>query len=208
MSRYDYYGVYTACRDAAWQCMLDFNLNTLPVKLLTATKAAGIRVVRNSYINELKPGEQGASIFARGQWYIVYDDSLSFEESRAVLAHELGHILLGHDYKYAARRFDTENRKLKSEREADMFAIRLLAPACVLHELGATDASQIAELCGIPMDMASMRSQRMKVLEARGQFYKSKLEQQVSQSFSDFINNALASDQFGVNRKIMPKISP
>lgn len=192
---YDYYGVYAACRDAAWQCMLDFNLNTLPVKLLTATKAAGIRVVRNSYVNELKPGEQGASIFARGQWYIVYDDSLPSEQSRAVLAHELGHILLGHDYKYAARRFETENRKLKSEREADMFAIRLLAPACVLHELGATNASQISELCGIPMSMASERAQRMKVLEARGLFYKSKLEQRVAERFSDFINRSLDSDK-------------
>lgn len=184
---YDYYGVYTACRNAAWQCILDFEAHSLPIKIKKLAKSAGVRVVRNSYANELRPGEQGASIFAKGQWYIIYDDSMPPEDSRATLAHELGHILLGHEYKYAERRFDQKGKKLKSEREADMFATRLLAPACVLHELGIRDAEDIAELCGIPYEMARERARRMAVLEERGMFYKSSLEAAVIKLFDEYV---------------------
>lgn len=188
ITMYDYYGVYTACRNAAWQCILDFKPHSLPIKIKALAKAAGIKVVRNSYVNELRPGEQGASIFTRGQWYIIYDDSLSSEDSRVILAHELGHILLGHEYKYAERRFDQKGKKLKSEQEADMFAIRILAPACVLHELGVKDAEDIAVLCDIPMSVAKERARRMAVLEERGMFYKSRLESSVMKLFDGYIN--------------------
>ncbi len=187
---YDYYGVYTACRDAAWRCHLDFNIRRLPIKLLFITRLADIRVICNSEVNELRCGEVGASIYANGRWSIVYDESMSMCKSRMVIAHELGHILLGHEYKYSDYRFFGENRKLKSEYEADMFAIRLLAPACVLHELGALDAKTIAELCDIPLDAAAARAERMKTLEKRSRFYESELEQRVYENFRDFIENS------------------
>lgn len=188
---YDYYGVYTACRDAAWRCLIDFDVRNLPVKLLSSAKRAGIHVVRNSTVHELERGESGASIFHNGLWHIVYDDSLELSEARMVLAHELGHILLGHEYKYSENRFGSGGKKLKSEREADMFASRLLAPACVLHELKVLDASKISELCLIPYAAASIRAQRMAVLEQRGQYYKSSLERRVMENFKEYIRSEL-----------------
>ncbi len=187
---YDYYGVYTACRDAAWRCHIDFNMRRLPIKLLSVTRLAGIRVICNSRVKELRCGEEGASIYANGQWSIVYDDRMPIPKSRMVLAHELGHILLGHEYKYSDYRFFSESRKLKSEYEADMFAIRLLAPACVLHELGALDAKTIAELCDIPEKAAADRAKRMQVLEKRSCFYRSELEKRVYENFREFIENS------------------
>ncbi|MBQ8249164.1 MAG: ImmA/IrrE family metallo-endopeptidase [Clostridia bacterium] len=187
---YDYYGVYAACRDAAWRCHLDFNMRRLPIKLLYLTRLAGIRVICDSKVKELRQGEVGASIYVNGRWSIVYDDRMPICESRMVLAHELGHILLGHEYKYSDYRFFAENKKLKSEREADMFAIRLLAPACVLHELGALDTKTIAELCEIPEKAAQDRAKRMQILEKRSRFYQSELEKRVYENFREFIENS------------------
>lgn len=185
--KYDYYGVYRSCRDAAWQCQKDFDVCTLPVKLLSAANRASIRIVKNSEMEELRGNETGAGIYYDGKWYIIYDDTLELAQSRMTIAHELGHILLGHEYKYSDLRFEKTDKKLKCEREADMFAVRFLAPACVLHELGATTADDIARLCVIPRSVAVERARRMKLLEARGAFYKSPLEREVRDKFDDFI---------------------
>lgn len=191
---YDYYGIYSSCRDAAWRCHLDFDIRSLPVKLTAVAKRAGILIHKNSGLNELRDKELGASIFAGGVWHIVYDDRLPYTEARMVLAHELAHIFLGHEYKYTDYRFASGTKKLKSEREADMFAIRLLAPACVLHELGVTDAARIERLCEIPKKAAYQRAARMEVLEKRGAFYKSEDERAVLERFSEYIYSCRASN--------------
>ena len=186
---YDFYGVYASCRDAAWRCLIDFDISWLPVKITDATTRAGIRVSKNSDARELRQGELGASIcLPSGQWLIVYDDTLLPEKSRMVIAHEFGHILLGHEYKYRDSRFESGTGKLKSEREADMFAVRILAPACVLHELQINDARKISETCWIPHKIAAERARRMKILEKRNSFYKSALEKEVVGKFSKYIN--------------------
>lgn len=188
---YDFYGVYASCRDAAWRCLIDLDVTELPVKLVAAANLAGIRVIRNSKVNELNKGERGASIYMPDkQWLIVYDDTLPTDEARMVVAHELGHILLGHEYKYADYRFTSAGGKLKSEREADMFAVRLLAPACILHEAKILDAKKIAEVCMIPQPIANARAKRMSTLEARNMYYKSELERQVRDKFQKFIENS------------------
>ncbi len=192
---YDFYGIYSSCRDAAWRCLIDFDISSLPVKIIGATNRAGIRVICNSAVNELREEEYGASIFLpSGQWVIVYDDTLPISEARMVVAHEFGHILLGHEYKYRDYRFTSGKGKLKSEREADMFALRLLAPACVLHELHACDGNRIAELCLIPKEAANIRAKRMSVLENRNAYYKSTLEKEVRAKFNNYIKSAIAEN--------------
>ena len=184
---YEYYGVYKACRDAAWRCQIDFGVNRLPVKVLGIARAAGIRVVRNSIVNELRPGEAGVSITDGSVWTVIYDDSRSIEESRVIVAHELGHIFLGHEHKYGGRRFGFSGIPTKSEREADLFAMRLLAPACILHELSLLDPDGIAALCGIPHELAEERAKRMVTLEKRGSFYRSQLESDAKRGFDSFL---------------------
>ena len=190
---YDNYGIYASCRDAAWRFLIDFNICALPVKLKAAAKMAGIRIVRNSDVNELHTNEVGASIFLPSkEWVIVYDDALKVNEARMVIAHELGHILLGHDYKYSVQRFAYDGKKLKSEREADMFAMRILAPACILHEIGAIGAEEISTFCDIPMKHAESRAKRMATLEKRNFYYKSKLESEVRDKFQKYIDGTLS----------------
>lgn len=186
---YNSYGIYTACRDAAWRCLVDFGVTDLPVKLVSIAKQANVRIVRNSAVHELRRGESGAGIYCAGRWVIVYDDTLPVGDARMVIAHELGHILLGHEYKYSEMRFAASGKKLKSEREADMFALRLLAPACVLHELNCVSPSGIEDMCLIPHTNASTRAARMHKLEARDCYYLSSLEKNVAENFSNFIQS-------------------
>ena len=53
---------------------------------------------------------------------------------------------------------------------ADIFAIRLLAPACLLHELGVDTPEGIMALCGLPPKAAALRAERMKLLNQRNAF--------------------------------------
>lgn len=192
----NFYGIYSSCRDAAWRCQIDFNVIRLPVKVISIARCVGIRVVKNSVVDELRCGEMGVSITDGKHWTIVYDDSLSNCEARMVVAHELGHIFLGHDYKYLIRRFkfsSEEDRKRKKgaklsyEREADMFAMRLLAPAFVFHELNITDDKTISELCDIPVKAAKVRAKRFEILEKRSHFYTSELERELYERFEPWI---------------------
>lgn len=196
---YDFYGIYTSCRDAAWKCQIDFETRSLPIKVLPLARSAGIAVIKNSCVNELRENESGATIRYRGNWFIIYDDTLPKDEARMIIAHELGHILLGHEYKFEKHRFGSSSRKLRCEREADMFALRLLAPACVLHELGVLDAKELSSLCQIPLDCAEKRATRMRELEERSQFYKSPLERKVHDLFSDYIAQYKLSSRKPVN---------
>ncbi len=168
-----YYGIYRKCRDAAWRCHLEFSSKSLPVDVRAIARIAGVRVVRNSVILELRPSEYGISICDGSNWTIIYDDRLPGEQSRAVVAHELGHIFLGHDYRLASRRFQ-QRRCL--EKEADAFASRLLMPACLLHELNVRTPSEIVSLCHVPLELARCRAKRMLTLEKRHMFYTSPLE--------------------------------
>lgn len=179
----DFYGVYAHCRDSAWRCLIDFDVRELPVKVVAIARRAGIRVVKDSDVGELRQDEYGASIKCADSWTIVYDDSLPAEESRFVIAHELGHIFLGHDCKYSGDATIIDERKLRSETQADMFAERLLAPAFALHELEITDADGIRGLCKLPPGAAKRRARRMELLEERGAFYASPLEKRLYSRF-------------------------
>lgn len=170
--------------------MWDFGIDCLPVRVMSAARQMGVHVIRNSDSHgELRSGESGAAIFYSNRWHVIYDDSLPAEEARFVLAHELGHILMGHDYKYAEARFES-SRKIKCEREADMFALRMLAPAFALHELQVFDAKTIAALCRIPESAAKGRALRMAELEARGKYYTSALEGRLRDRFEPYLAEA------------------
>lgn len=180
------YGKYKNVRNSAWQALLDFNVTKLPVSVNSIAKQLGIKVIKNSDIHELQNGERGVTLFKNEHWYIIFDDTESVPVCRFTVAHELGHILLGHilvnGFKYR-----TFEKRDEEEQAADMFAARLLAPACVLHELQALSAEQIAKVCNISMPAAEKRAERMQVLEARNKYYLHPLERKVREQFDSFI---------------------
>lgn len=185
------YGVYEKSRNAAWQCLLDYKIDRLPVKVSNIAKQAGFIILKNSDVNELKNEESGKTVYQNGRFYIVYRDTEIPNRCRFTIAHELGHIFLGHllintpAYRTFAVRDDNESA-------ANVFARDLLAPACVLHELKILTDTGISNLCGITEKSATYRAKRMQELEMRNAWYLHPLEQQVYKQFEQFIKSKRA----------------
>ncbi len=186
---YGFYKRYKNARDAAWQTLIDFNVNSLPISLLSICTKIGISIIENKNVHELRQGESGVSVKQGDKWYIIVEDTEMLQRQRFTTAHELAHILLGHEMRngYYTRRENIV--KSADETEADMFAARLLAPACVLWGINAQTAEQIATVCNISREAAKIRAERMEVLRKRGKFLTSPLERQVYQQFESYIQN-------------------
>lgn len=186
---YGSYKRYQNARDAAWRALIDFHVCELPVSLSEICKDLGISILDNKNANELQPGENGIAVMQNDKWYIIFDGTDIYGKQRFTIAHELGHILMGHEMKngYYTRRNNIA--KPADETEADIFASRLLAPACVLWGINAQTAEQISEVCSISHEAAKIRAERMEVLRKRGKFLTSPLERQVYQQFENFIEN-------------------
>lgn len=141
-------------------------------------------------VKVLKPEISGCTLLdSSGAWQIVYRDEETRGRIRFTVAHELGHILLGHEITPdKSGHFRTaSDRREPAETQADEFAARLLAPACVLWGLGAYEPEEIARICDISAEAAGYRAERMKVLRARGKFLTSPLERQVYEAFRPWI---------------------
>jgi Zn-dependent peptidase ImmA (M78 family) len=185
------YGLYKNARNASWQCLIDFKINALPVMVSAIAKSSGILIIKNTDANLLKAGESGITIIQNNKFYIIYNNIENSKRCRFTIAHELGHIFLGHlmintsVYRTFANRDDTES-------EANVFARDLLAPACVLHELQILSATDISNLCDISLEAAGYRAERMRELENRNAWYLHPLERQVHKQFEDFVKSKQA----------------
>ncbi len=180
------YGKYKSARNASWQVLIDYNINCLPVKVSYIAKRADIKILKNSKYKILNKNQIGLSFKQADKWYIVYDDSVSTERARFTIAHELGHIFLGHEL-LLSRNTIYNKEKPAEETEADIFASRLLSPACVLWALDLHNADEISKICNISYEAASYRAKRMKILYERNKFLLSPLERQVYKNFQPYI---------------------
>lgn len=186
---YGFYARYKNARDAAWQALIDFKVCELPVSLSTICRELNISLLEDSQAHELRPTESGIALIQNGKWYIIFDDTDIRGKQRFTIAHELGHILMGHALRSGYYTRKSNIVKPSDETEADMFAARLLAPACVLWGINAVTAEQIATACDISHSAAAYRAERMDLLRRRGKFLTSPLERQVYKQFEIYIQN-------------------
>ena len=159
------------------------NIRTLPVSTSQICERLGI-VVR---IGDLPGDSDGISTIIRGKPHILVRSQCSPERKRFTVAHELGHILAGHVGKYTLVNREPSPTDNPIEQEANVFASRLLAPACVLWGCGVQTAEDIRRLCRISQQAAEYRMERMRILYARDRFLTSPLERQVYRQFADYI---------------------
>ena len=189
------YGIYKNVRNSAWQCLIDAGVSELPVSVVKLADHYDVAVVKNRGRNWLSPGQSGVSIRTEdGTWIVCYDERESIERIRFTICHELGHILLGHPLKLGqiqhTRTIDKERPEIESE--ADMFAARILAPACVIWALDLHTPEEISELCQISHEAAEIRAKRMELLYSRNMFLSHPLERQVYAQFKNFIEEKKA----------------
>lgn len=180
------YGKYKEARNAAWQALIDFSVKSLPIPIASIANTAGIRLVKSM---GLPSRIAGITTQTDNTLTIIYRADMPRGTKRFTIAHELGHIFLGHPMRgNYTRTFDLSKPSVESE--ADIFASRFLMPACVLHELQAFTPDRIKDICDVSMQAAKVRSERMALLEQRGAWYRSPLEIQVREQFRDWIKNS------------------
>lgn len=177
------YKDYKASRDLAWRILLNEGVTELPVKVGQLCRRMGIQI---GYI-DLPGGEDGISMIVHGRPRIMIRKDRPVARQRFTVAHELGHILLGHVGKYQLVNREPSRGDSPIEQAANVFAARLLAPACVLWALDARTPEQIARLCDISYQAATFRAERMELLYQRGKFLTSPLERAVYDQFGEFI---------------------
>ena len=177
------YQDYKDARNAAWKILLDCGVTELPVQISTVCKSLGIAV--KLYAPE--DDNDGKSLIIGGQPIILVSSLVSAERQRFTAAHELGHIILGHVGRYELCNREPKPEDNPIEHAANVFAARLLAPACVLWGCGVRSAQDIMDLCDISRQAAEFRWQRLRVLLARDKFLVSPLERRVYEQFADYI---------------------
>lgn len=188
------YQKYKSSRNAAWQILVDNQVNGLPVRVSKLCKDLGIDIYLYT------PTEQdsdGKSIIIDDRPAILVSELCSVQRQRFTTAHELGHIILGHIGKYTLVNREPTSEDNLIEQQANVFAARLLAPAIVLKELNVQNAEQIAQICNISNQAAEFRWQRLQLLYKREEEHIKKygrscfglhpLERQVLQQFADYI---------------------
>ena len=181
------YKSYQKSRNLAWEILLREGVCALPVDVIALCRSLGVRVVQ--YEDPLPEVGDGFSVMINGVPHICIEKGKSLRRTRFTVAHELGHILLGHVGQYSLVNREPSAADDPVEQAANAFAARLLAPACVLWGCHVRSAAEIAALCDISDMAARYRWGRMQILYQRGKFCQSPIERRVYYQFSDFILN-------------------
>lgn len=178
-----HYTEYQNARDTTWKLLTDLKIKELPIQIGTICKTLGITIKLYVPTDE----NDGISFVVDKKPIIMVSSKVPLPRQRFTAAHELGHILLGHVGKYKLVNREPNSNDSPIEQAANVFASRLLAPACVLWGCNAKTPEQIASLCGISYTAAQFRAERMELLYKRNKFLSSPLERKVFQHFADYI---------------------
>ena len=185
------YNDYKISRTLAWELILNENITALPVNMTSLCRNLGIRLQPYDGHVDGVDDDGESTIMPDGVPLIVYNRQKPRPRKRFTVAHELGHILLGHVGQYQLVNREPSPNDNPIEQAANVFASRLLAPACVLWALNTQTPVEIAELCDISLQAAEYRAARMEELRRRNKFLISPVERQVYNQFLPYIKNKL-----------------
>ena len=177
------YKDYQNTRDTVWRLLIDLNVSELPINTVKVCAELGIKL----HYYEPTDESDGMSCYINDVPHIFVCSSVSPERRRFTIAHEIGHIILGHVGKYELVNREPSSTDNPIEQAANVFASRLLAPACVLWGCNVQTAEQIQELCRISKTAAGFRMQRMDELYKRNKFLTSPIERELFSQFANFI---------------------
>lgn len=222
------YGQYQDARDAAWRALLELPEKKLPVDVDALAKKLGVEIhpfpgkeqaLLHNLVNRAADGPC-VSLRIRRAWHIfIRSKSLDESHRRFAIAHELGHLLLAHETEtlapgvrcFAARENIGDVMEDTQELEtytADLFAVRLLAPACLLHEMHIDSSGEIIRLCDLPPHAAVIRAERMQLLNERDVYYTHILETKVRNAFLPWLNGMRFPEAVGIKLRYASESVP
>lgn len=144
-------------KKAVVQTIRDAGINTLPVNMTLI-----FEFYKWGYLSYEEAAERGIDIqsskdgytlakFTSGQWEytILFNSTFIPQRIRWTLAHEIGHIVLGHAGQQEINKAENE--------EAQYFAEQLLSPIAVVAKLGAKNNEDIMRMCNISNEATGWR---------------------------------------------------
>lgn len=181
---FSYYNV----RNNAWDFLIKNNINEYPLSINKIIKQNNWYLVDYQVYCSYKGKDIFELISKFPDAFTVQDKNNNFlicfnsqnnrQRIRFSIAHEIGHIVLGHLYK---------NEKL--EKEANMFAARILMPMILIKELDLTNSEELAKLCDVSLESATYRLKRFKAIKERKKFYTNPKEKQLLLQLKPFLIN-------------------
>jgi hypothetical protein len=211
------YSIFSDAAEAALLMALDAGVCRLPVSTIHVARHYGVNVVKYADAarlnalysdagtatphdtNNARARSSGQAVSQGGVWYIIYNDAEPRRRCRFTIAHELGHIVLGHliDDESAAPppRTSTQRNSLHrddNERAADTFAACLLMPAVILREARLLTPDAISRACDVSYTAALSRSRRIAEMEIRRVWHNSALEQALLKNYKNWLNSLRA----------------
>lgn len=189
------YMYYEQARDMAWRTLIACEITSLPVDLKEIADHYAIEIVQYSrcaltqlFNPEAVSGDGFITKINENKIIFLNDKIKTLGRRRFTLGHELGHGIMEHPIAHIiTRNSETDSKTDPIEMQANVFSRDILAPACVLREIGVTTPEDIMQICNISKTSAEIRLERLNMLRDRGKFYTSPLERQVRDRFDDFI---------------------
>lgn len=141
--RYDY------ARTKAIDILIDYGTNSLPISVKKISNNLPFKILFDTYSHLMRnkglsyaevcsayKSEEGAAILRDGEYCIIYNDiDRSSQRIRFTLAHELGHIILGHlEFDACLCRLSDHEYDVL-EKEANQFASQLLSPEPLIYDI-------------------------------------------------------------------------
>lgn len=188
---------YKNIRDYVWKTLIGGKVKSLPVDLfelcrnLSRKPKVKINLYNYTYgfnmdliTPQMVKGKVAFTTKIFNEVYIFYNDNIyPNARVRYAIAHEIGHLVLKHNYKKSMMTVK------EREAEANKFAILLLAPAIVLHCCNAIKTNDIMMICDISYSAAKIRAKSMATYEKLNKYDTLALEREVHKAFQEFIDD-------------------
>lgn len=124
------------------------------------------------YLHRDRKDAETSIIRGDNRYMIVYDETIDYlPRIRFTLAHEIGHIVLGHFIEFEGTRMDvdllTKAEHKVLETEADAFAAELLAPKTIIRRYPNIRFEQddIARICFLSDKAAAIRAKELRRMD-------------------------------------------
>ena len=179
---------YKKIIEIVYKTIIELEIKQLPVSVDYITNELWIKQIRNCDLQKplLHLNQNGLAVLSKSKFYIIYNEKDNLQERRFTVAHEIGHILLGHLFSNPISQQEKEIR----EQEADIFATFLLAPVCVIQALKLQTPKEIQSVCNMPYQYAQWCSEYITSDLCRFSTQKiNNLENKIYKQFQLYINN-------------------
>lgn len=187
---------------AAWETLIKNNVTSMPIRPAQIAQEMGISVFEYSEfsratgrnLNDIqeKYGADGFTQMIDDEHVIFYNQEHCPGRVRWTLAHELGHIILGHTFGVTGALTRQGKKKDFYDIQADNFAARLLCPESVVHLCGVESQYELQELTDLSNIASKYAWQDLCERRMRGDFILAGIEKILVQQFQQCIAEYIA----------------